>query len=106
MNMAVNGSKRRLAFVLLLVVWLLKFIFGLTAAIGQRIPNYPNAVRGFPFQYIGEVGFYVVIPAMFALLNCLMFVFANKVPKWISIIVAALQFLLLLILLLLSTGGI
>lgn len=106
MNTAVNGSKRRLAFILLLVVWLLKFIFGLTAAIGQRTPNYPNAVRGFPFQYIGEIEFYVVIPAMFALVNFLMFVFANKIPKWISIVVAALQLLLLLILLLLSTGGI
>ncbi len=106
MNIAVNGSKRRLVFVLLLVVWLLKFIFGITAAIGQRTPNYPNAVRGFPFQYIGEVVFYVVIPAMFVLLNFLMFVFPNKFTKWISVIVAALQLLLLLILLLLGTGGI
>lgn len=106
MNMAAKGSKRRLAFVLLLVVWLLKFIFGLTASIGQRAPNYPDAVRGFPVQYIGDVGFYVVVPAAFVLLNFFMLVFANKFPKWISIIVAILQLLLLLVLLLFSTGGI
>jgi len=106
MNMAVKGSKRRLTFVLLLVVWLLKFIFGVTAAIGGRTPKYPDAVRGFPLQYIGDVGFYIVIPSMFVLFNFLLYVFANKLPKWISIIVAVLQILLLLMLLLFSTGGV
>lgn len=106
MNMAAKGSKRRLAFVLLLLVWLLKFILGLMAAIGQRTPNYPDAVRGFPSPYIGDMGFYVVIPAMFVLLNFLMFVFANKSPKWVAIVVAVLQILLLLTLLLFSAGGI
>lgn len=106
MNMAAKGSKRRLAFVLLLLVWLPKFILGLMAAIGQHTHKYPDAVRGFPSPYIGDTGFYVVIPAIFVLLNFLMFVFANKFPKWVAIIVAVLQTLLLLILLLFSTGGI
>ena len=104
MNAPAKGSKRRLAFGLFLVVWFLKFIFGLIAA--RHAPSYPDAVRGFPFPYMGDMEFYVVIPAVFVVLNLLMFVFANKLPKWLAIIVAVLQIFILLILLFLGTGGI
>jgi len=106
MNVAVNGSKRRVAFALLSVVWMLKFILGLAAALGQHTPRYPSAVRGFPVRYTGEFVFYVVIPAVFWLLNLFMLVLSKKLPKWISIVVAILQLFLLLILLLLGTGGV
>jgi len=54
---------------------------------------------------MGEIEFYVVMPAAFVVLNFLMLVFASKLPKWLAIIVAVLQGFLLLILLLLGTGG-
>src|SRR5580658_7755560 len=104
MNVPAKGAKRRLAFGLFLVVWLLKCIFGLIAVIRRLAPSYPDAVRGFP--YIGDVEFYVVIPAAFVVLNFLMFAFASRLPKWFAIIVAVLQIVVLLILLFLSTGGI
>jgi hypothetical protein len=100
------GSKRRLVFVLFLVVWFLKFILGLTAATRPDAPSYPDAVRGFPSPYIGDIGFYVVIPAVFVVLNVLIFVFARKLPKWLAVIVAVAQTILLLMFLLFSTGGI
>lgn len=106
MNSPAKGSKRRLAFALLLVVWFLKFIFGFIAATGRNTPSYPDAVRGFPSPYMGDIEFYVVIPAGFALLNLLMFVFASKLPKWLAIVAVVLQVFLLLILLLLGTGGV
>jgi len=84
----------------------LKFILGLTTAVGEQSHSYPNAVRGFPLQYTGELGFYVVVPAAFALLNVFMFVVARNLPRWISVVVATLQFLLLLVLLFFSTGGV
>ena len=106
MNVHAKGSKRRLVFFLFLIVWLLKFIFGLIAATGRHAPSYPDAVRGFPSPYIGDVEFYVVIPAAFVVLNLLIFVFASKLPKWLAIIAASLQIFLLLALLFFSTGGI
>lgn len=104
MNLPAKAAKRRLVFVLLLVVWSLKFIFGLIAATRRDTPSYPDAVRGFP--YIGDVEFYVVIPALFVVLNLLMFAYVSKVPKWLAIVVATLQIFVLLILLFFSTGGI
>lgn len=106
MTVPAKGSKRRLAFVLLLVVWFLKFIFGLVSATEQHAPSYPDAVRGFPYPYMGDVEFYVVIPAAFVALNLLMIVFASKLPKWLAILVAALQMFSLLVLLFLGAGGI
>lgn len=101
-----QGLKRRLLFAIFLGVWFLKFILGLIAATGKHTPSYPDAVRGFPYPYMGDAGFYVVMPAVFVALNLAMFVFASKLPKWLAIIVATLQIFLLLILLIFSTGGI
>ena len=106
MNVPAKGSKRRLAFVLLLVVWGIKFVLGLIAAVGQQAPIYPDAVRGLPYPYMSEMEFYVVMPAAFVALNFLLFVFARKLPKWLAIIVAVLQVFALLVLLFFSTGGI
>ena len=55
---------------------------------------------------MGDAAFYVVMPAAFAVLDLLMAVFASKVPKWLAIVVATLQVVMLLILVLLGTGGI
>lgn len=104
MNLPPKGAKRRLAFVLLLVVWFLKCILGLLAAISPNTPSYPDAVRASP--HIGDIEFYVVLPAVFVALNLLMYVYASKLPKWLAIIVVVLQIFLLLLLVLLGTGGI
>lgn len=106
MNAPVKIYKRRLVFVLLLVTWFLKFIFGLIAATDRHAVSYPTALRGFPYPYMGDVEFYVVFPAALVVLNVLLIAFASKLPKWLVNITAALQIFLLLILLLFSTGGI
>ena len=103
-DLPAKGSKRRLAFILLFVVWCLKFVFGFVA--GRNAPVYPDAASGFPHPYMGDAAFYVVMPAAFAVLDLLMAVFASKVPKWLAIIVATLQIVMLLILVFLGTGGI
>jgi len=100
----VQGSKRRLVFALFLSGWLLKLILGVIDVAGRHVPSYPDAVRGSP--NIGQMGFYVVIPSVLVVLNLLLFVFANRLPKWLAIVIAALQIFLLLILLFFSTGGI
>jgi hypothetical protein len=99
-----KGSKRRLVFALFLGIWLLKLILGVIDVTGRHVPSYPDAVRGFPD--IGQMGLYVVIPAVFVVVNLLMFLFASKLPQWVAIIAAALQIFLLLALLFFSTGGI
>jgi len=43
---------------------------------------------------------------MFVGLNVIMFLFASRIPKWLAIIVAALQLFILLMLLFLGAGGI
>jgi hypothetical protein len=103
-NVPAKGSKRRLVFALFLGVWLLKLILGVIDVTGRHVPSYPDAVRGSPD--IGQMGLYVVIPSVFVVLNLLLFVFANRLQKWLAIIIAILQILLLLILLFFSTGGI
>lgn len=106
MNVPAKGSKRRLAFALLFVVWFLKFIFGFIAAKGGHAPSYPDAVRGFPNPYMGDMEFYVAMPATFAVLNVLMLIAASKIPKWLAIVVGTLQIFTLLILLFFSSGGV
>lgn len=106
MNVPAKGSKRRLAFVLLLVVWVLKFIFGFIAATGRHALGYPDAVRGFPSPYMGDIEYYVIIPAVFVVLNLLMAIFASRLPNWLVIIFTALQIFSLLAILFFSTGGV
>lgn len=101
-----KGAKRRLAFIFLLAIWLLKAVLGLIAAIGQKATSYPDAVRGFPSPYLSDFEFYVVVPAAFALLNLLMSVFANRLLRWLAMLVAAMQVFLLLALVLFGTGGV
>lgn len=84
-----KGSKRRVVFALFLGVWLLKLILGIIDVTGRHVPSYPDTVRGSPD--IGQMGLYVVIPAVFVVVNFPMFVFASKLPKWLAIIAAALQ---------------
>lgn len=103
-NMPAQGSKRRLAFILFLIIWLLKLVFGLIDVTRRHVPDYPGAVRGFPD--IGQMELHVVIPATFVVLNLLILAFASKLPKWLAIVATALQVFLLLVLLFFSTGGI
>lgn len=105
-NVLKKGSRRRLVFDLFLLVWFVKSTLGFIAVAGRDAPGYPGAVRGFPYPYLGGATFYVVIPAMFVGLNVIMFLFASRIPKWLAIIVAVLQFFNLLILLFLGAGGI
>ena len=100
-----RGAKRRLAFFSFLVVWFLKSIGGLIVAINPKAPRYPDSIRVLP-PYIGDIEFYVVFPAVLALLNFLMFAFARKIPKSLAIVVVALQIILLLVLLFAGTGGV
>lgn len=106
MNVPAKWSKRRMAYTLLLTIWFLKFIFGLTATTGGHASIYPDAARGFPSPYMGDIGFYIVVPAGFAVLNLLMLVFASKFPRWPAIVAMVLQFFLLLMLFFFGTGGI
>lgn len=105
-NVRSKGVKRRLAFAFFLTVWLLKSILGFIAAVIGNSPEYPDAVRGFPHPYMGDMEFYVVAPAMFALLNLLMFALASKIPKWVAIVFVVVQMFMWVVLLLLGTGGI
>lgn len=104
MNVPSTGAKRRLAFGLLLVVWFLKFIFGFVNAIRRNAPSYPDAIKAFPYGRDAE--YYVVMPAIFVVLNLLMFVFVRKLPRWLAFIAVMSQLLLLLVILFFSTGGI
>jgi hypothetical protein len=104
MNVPSKGAKGRLFFGLLLIPWFFKFIFGFINAVGRKIPSYPDAVKAFP--YGRDIEYYVVMPAVFVALNLLLLVFARKLPKWLTLIAAISQFLLLLVILFLSTGGI
>lgn len=106
MSVPAKGAKRRLVFASFLSVWLLKLIFSLIAAIERRNPIPPGVARGFPSLYMSDFGFYVVIPAVFVIVNFLMFVFASRIPKWLAIIASTLQCALLLILLFLASGGV
>ncbi|WAT14753.1 hypothetical protein [Xanthomonas fragariae] len=99
----VKGAKRRLTFALFLIVWLFKLISGIIDVNTRHIPNYPEAVKVFP--YIGQMG-YVVITSFFVALNLLMSILARKIPKWLAIFIAMLQIFMLLTLLLFSSGGI
>jgi hypothetical protein len=103
-NMPAKGSKRRLIFAIFLGVWLFKLILGAIDVTGRHVPSYPDAVRGSPD--IGQMEFYVVIPSVFVVLNLLLFVFANRLPEWLAVVIAALQICLLLVLLFFSASGI
>ena len=99
-----KGSRLRLAFALLLVVWLTKLALGIIDVMVRHVPDYPDAVTGSPG--IGQVGTYVVVPAVFVLVNAFAFVFARQLPKWAGVIAVVLQAWLLAALLLFSTGGV
>ena len=103
-NASAQGAKRRLAFAFLAIVWLFKLVLGLADAARRHVPDYSGAVKGFP--NIGQVEFYIVIPATMLALNLLMLAFASKTLRWLAILVAALQIILLIMLLIFSTGGI
>ncbi len=98
------AKRRRFVVVVFLVIWVLKLILGILDVAGRNVPNYPGAVRGFP--NIGQMGLYVVIPSMFVGLNLLLLAFANKIPRWLVILVLVLQVFSLLVLLFFSSGGI
>ena len=99
-----GNARRRLAFLLSLGFWSLMLISGFFDAIGRHVPNYPNAAVGFP--NIGPIGFYVVIPSAFVLLNVLLLVFSRKFPRLLVAAILASQLVLLLTFLALSGGGV
>lgn len=101
-----KGSRRRAAFTLLLVVWLVKFTLGLIAATNGDAPSYPDAARGFPHPYMGDLSFYVMLPAALSAMNLLLLALASRIPVFAAIAIAALQVLFLLFLTFLGTGGI
>lgn len=98
-----SGKRRRFAFVVFLLIWSLKLFLGILDVAGRKVPEYPDAVRSSPD--IGQVEL-VVISSVFAGLNLLLVAFANRIPRWLAVLVLLLQVLSLLVLLLFSTGGI
>jgi len=99
------GAKRRLAFVLLAVGWGVKLLIGLTGALRSNAINYPDAIRGFPFPYMGDDDFYIKLPAVFVFMNLLLFVAARRLPKWLAGSIVAIEGILLLVILIFTTGG-
>lgn len=106
MRAAPIGAKRRLAFFILAVCWGIKLLIGFIGAIGSGATIYPDATKGFPSPYMGDVEFYLMIPAAFVFMNLLMCLLSRRLPKWFAASIAALEGLLLLTILLFSTGGI
>ncbi len=103
-HVSAKRSRQRLVFAIFLSVWVLRLILGVIDVTGRHVPGYPDAVRGSPS--IGQMGFFVVIPAGFVAINVLMFVFASKFPKWLTLVAALLQIFSLLALLFLNGGGV
>ena len=96
--------KRRLVYIILLIVWSLRLVSGLYDIANRHVPAYPDAIRGSPD--IGQFEFDVAIPVAFMIFNLLMLLFANKFPRWLDLIFAALQIIGLLMLLFLAGGGV
>lgn len=99
-----HEPKRRLVYVIFLVVWALKLISGLVDIAERHVPAYPDAVKGAPD--IGQWGFYVAVPVALVAFNLLMIVFANKFPCWSNFVFAVLQTIALPLLLLMGGGGV
>jgi hypothetical protein len=99
-----QAPKRRLVYVIFLVIWSLKLIFGFVDVAKRHVPAYPDAIKGSPD--IGQFEFYVAIPIVLVIFNLLMLVFANKLPRWLDFIFTALQIIALLILLFMGGGGV
>lgn len=103
-NVPARGAKRRLAFALFLIVWLVKLMLGLGDAMTRHVPDDPHAVEASP--YLGQIEFYVVIPSVFVAVNVFLFLFARKIPGFVVLVLLAFQLLVLFALLFFGAGGV
>lgn len=99
-----QAPKRGLVYVIFLVIWSVKLIFGLVDVVKRHVPAYPDAIKGWPD--IGQFEFYVAIPVVLVTFNLLMLMFANKLPRWLDFIFTVLQIIALPILLFMGGGGV
>ncbi|KAF1014587.1 MAG: hypothetical protein GAK31_02074 [Stenotrophomonas maltophilia] len=79
---------------IILVFWIFKLVAGVVDSLGRHVPVYEDAVEA--DFYIGQVGFSVVIPFAFVLLNFTLIFFAKKIHALLVVIVAAMQIFMLL----------
>lgn len=100
------GGRRRLAFFLLTLVWLGMLIMGTISFFSVPEHNYPGAVKSFPYPYLTDFEFRVVVPGLFFGLNLLSAFAPRRIPALLAILSCALQSMLLLFIVLLTSGGV
>lgn len=89
---------------LFLVFWSVMLISGIIDVATRHVPDYPNAVTGFP--NVGQVGLYAIFPSILVLLNVVHLLMADRLHRSISGALITVQLVLVFAFLMLSGGGI
>lgn len=84
-----RGGGRRLLFSLLVAIWTIKTIAGITDLFGRRVPHYSDAVHAWP-SVLGRVEMSLLIPVLFIALNIALSFFAGNIARPVAIVFAIL----------------